>query len=498
MDSPLKIQVKGNQFFLSISDLTLVSNGSQSHEDDSPRSIDNSLFIEIGHAATVISPPPFSFDLPFHLSSPESQLSARDTEFFQETASHYNSSFLESPLDLPEPLASPTRTVHSLWLEDEDSAIAFPPESQDECYDETHLELMQIDLREKGDLTVDSEGNEMYIEGNTMASIHFDEEVDEDSRTRDIGFDIDESSFLTVHSDGDEDDILLMIDNADDSAAIYAPADIRSAVPMNQSSTDDFYEHLLSNLSYIPVPVSFTERQIDPYTFYIDVLGFIGFNHEVSVSIASEVQMNSAFSLIETVTEWITRRWRKLSGESDIGGEESVEGIDARKRVASTYESIGIVKEFAYNCTTFIFLDPLRNIIEIMAESIKDVITLRECYLNGLITHGEGRDGKGKSKGKEAAAEGNGGSPPFDKTVTQKFVKGAFIPVKDIDDSDPQSMYPVTTKSAYDENQYITGYRSFSQEAAVEFTNQGGFGPTHIYTQGDLYGMEFFTSDHAN
>ena len=51
-------------------------------------------------------------------------------------------------------------------------------------------------------------------------------------------------------------------------------------------------------------------------------------------------------------------------------------------------------------------------------------------------------------------------------------------------------MYPVTTKWAYDENQYITGYRNFSHEAAVEFTNQGGFGPTHTYTQGDLYGMD--------
>ena len=246
---------------------------------------------------------------------------------------------------------------------------------------------MQIDLQETEDLTVDSEGSEMYIEGNTMASIHFDEEVDEDSRTRDIGFDIDHSSFL--HSDGGEDDVLLTIDNADDSAPVHAPAGTRSAAPMSQSSTNDFYEHLLSNLSCIPVPVSFTERQVDPYIFYVDVLGFIGFNHEVSISIASEVQTNSAFSLIETVTEWITRRWRKLSEESDIGGEESIEGIDARETVASIYESIGIVKEFAYNRTTFIFLDPFRNIIEIMVESIKDVTTLRECYLNGLITRGE-------------------------------------------------------------------------------------------------------------
>ena len=90
------------------------------------------------------------------------------------------------------------------------------------------------------------------------------------------------------------------------------------------------------------------------------------------------------------------RRWRKLSEESDIGGEESIEGIDARGTVASIYESIGIVKEFAYNCIIFIFLDPLRNIIEIMMESIKDVITLWECYLNGLIIHGG--DGKDKSK----------------------------------------------------------------------------------------------------
>ena len=490
--------MKGNQFFLSISKLTLVSNDSQNHEGDSSRSVDSSLSIEIGRAATVVSPP-FSFDLhlPFHISSPESQLPARDTEFFQEIASHYNPSFLENRFDMPEPLTSPTRTIHSLWLEDEDSAIASLSEPQDECYDdETHLELMQIDLQETGDLTVDSEGSEMYIEGNTMASIHFDEEVDEDSRIRDIGFDIDHSSFLTVHSDGGEDDVLPTIDKADDSAAVHAPADTRSAAPMSQSSTDDFYEHLLSNLSCIPVPVSFTERQVDPYIFYVDVLGFIGFNREVSLSIASEVQTNSAFSLIETVTEWIMRRWRKLSEESDIGGEESIEGIDARETVASIYESIGIVKEFAYNCTIFIFLDPLRNIIEIMVESIKDVTTLRECYLNGLITRGG--DGKSKSKGKETAAEGNGGSPPFDKTVTRKFVNGAFIPVKDIDDSDPQPMYPVTTKWAYDENQYITGYRSFSQEAAVEFTNQGGFGPTHTYTQGDLYGMEPFTSDHAN
>ena len=123
--------------------------------------------------------------------------------------------------------------------------------------------------------------------------------------------------------------------------------------------------------------------------------------------------------------------------------------IDARETVVSTYESIGIVKEFAYNCTTFIFLDPFRNIIEIMLESIKDVTTLRECYLNGLITRGG--CGKGKSKVKEKAAEGKGGSPTFDKTVTRKCVNGAFIPVKDIDDSHPQPIYPVTTKWAYDE-----------------------------------------------
>lgn len=498
MGSPLKIQVKGDQFFLSISELTLVSDDSQSHEGDSFRSVDNSFSIEIGRAATVVSPP-FSpdFHLPLHISSPDSQPPARDTEFIQDTASYYNPSFLESRFDMPEPPASPTHTVHSLWLEDEDSAIASLPEAQDECYDnETHLDLMQMDLQVTEDLTADSEGSEMYIEGNTMASIRFDEEVDEDSRTRDIGFDIDYSRFLIVQGDGGEDDILPMINNADDSAAVHASAGTRSAAYMSQSSTDDFYEHLLSNLSCIPVPVSFTERQPDPYIFYVDVLEFIGFNREVSVSIANEVQTNLSFSLIETVTEWITRHWRKLSEESDIGGEESIEAIDAREMVASTYESIGIVKEFAYNCTTFIFLDPLRNIVEIMAESIKDVTTLRECYLNGLITRGGVE--KGNSKGKETAPEGKGGPPPFDKTVTRKFVNGAFISIKDIDDSDPQPMYPVTTKWAYDENQYITGYRSFSQEAAVKFTNQGGFGPTHTYTQGDLYGMEPFTSDHAN
>ena len=166
---------------------------------------------------------------------------------------------------------------------------------------------MQIDLQETEDLTVDSEGSEMYIEGNTMASIRFDEEVDEDSRTRDIGFDIDQRILsrlsFPLRSDGGEDDVLLTIDNADDSAPVHAPAGTRSAAPMSQSSTDDFYEHLLSNLSCIPVPVSFTERQIDPYIFYVYVLGFIGFNREVSVLTASEVQTNSAFSLIETVTE---------------------------------------------------------------------------------------------------------------------------------------------------------------------------------------------------
>jgi hypothetical protein len=65
------------------------------------------------------------------------------------------------------------------------------------------------------------------------------------------------------------------------------------------------------------------------------------------------------------------------------------EVIPNRWRVTQAYEAIGIVGDFAAKCAKYIEWDPLRNIIDIMEESIKDVLTLRKWYLKNKNKSGQ-------------------------------------------------------------------------------------------------------------
>jgi len=72
-----------------------------------------------------------------------------------------------------------------------------------------------------------------------------------------------------------------------------------------------FYDQLIDNLSHISVPDSFTHRDVDLQTLYVDVFEYVRFNSEASTSIATEIIDSSALSVTETVTSW-TKRWREV------------------------------------------------------------------------------------------------------------------------------------------------------------------------------------------
>jgi hypothetical protein len=149
-----------------------------------------------------------------------------------------------------------------------------------------------------------------------------------------------------------------------------------------------FYDQLIDNLSHISVPDSFTHRDVDLRTLYFDIFVYVGFNSEASTSIAAEIigRDRSALSLTETVTSWITKRWREVHANEALIPAQG-QPLDAfRKTLAQAYISIGVIEEFAVKCTTFISWDPLRNIIDIMEESIHDALTLRNLYLKNKIT----------------------------------------------------------------------------------------------------------------
>lgn len=155
-----------------------------------------------------------------------------------------------------------------------------------------------------------------------------------------------------------------------------------------------FYDLLIDNLSHILVPDSFTHRDVDLQTLYVDIFKYVGFNSEASTSIATEIIDRSALSITETVTSWITKRWREVHANEALIPVQD-QPLDAfRETLAQVYVSIGVVEEFAVKCTTFISWDPLRNLIDIMEESIRDALTLRNFYLKNKITRGrEGNSG---------------------------------------------------------------------------------------------------------
>jgi hypothetical protein len=142
---------------------------------------------------------------------------------------------------------------------------------------------------------------------------------------------------------------------------------------------------LVNDPSQIPVPNSFTHCDTDMSTQYFEILEYVGFNGEASHSIVALIESSQTLSLNETVKSWIRYRWREVHANELL----MAEVIPNRCRVTQAYEAIGIVGDFAAKCAKYIEWDPLRNIIDIMEESIKDALTLRKWYLKNKNKSGQ-------------------------------------------------------------------------------------------------------------
>lgn len=393
-----------------------------------------------------------------------------------------------SRLDVEEAVSPPHSPPSNMTLDEDDFD---PPQNTEDPYLllEPHAapEPMQLDSPQR---SLNESHSGMDVEGQTMMSIELYGVVGDNDT---------ESPSASVHDHQDttleEGDILpgyltaTVEQKSENGGVTDAPTMIvdtavQSPTDMSKSPDPDFFEQLLSNLATIPVPPAFTIRDVDPLEFAVEVLEFVGFNTNVSNTLAISLTSSTAMSLSKHVVEWMIRRWREL--EADLCAADDHHARDDLAAVALKYESLGLVREFAHKCASCVIFDPLSSIIDIVEESIKDAITLRDCHLQGFISCSS----RGTGKGKGSIADEKATPVPFDKNVCHKFVDGRWVSVDSFDKSDTEKMYPDPLKWNYDECENVTGYRSFSQEAAVDYQRNGGFAPSNTHTQRDLFGTE--------
>ena len=224
---------------------------------------------------------------------------------------------------------------------------------------------------------------------------------------------------------------------------------------------DEVLNQLLGDLASIPVPPSFkTFSHVDPITFYTEMLSFVGFTPETAQAIAIQVESNGSSSLTTTALEWLQTHSEGCS--ADLVG-ASYDALEKADVYSSSTNPSELIKEFASDCARFVIGDPLRNIMDIVAESIDDAVTLRDYHAKVSVSHGKGKKENPPKSNKDDTTK-----PPFDKSVTQKLVQGKFIPITALDSDTPLIDYPRGTAWKGDE-EYVTGYRSFSHEAANKY-----------------------------
>jgi hypothetical protein len=292
----------------------------------------------------------------------------------------------------------------------------------------------------------------MDVEGNTMMSIDFDRSADTTS--------------VADSREMSEPDIL--------------PPELCPPAPMPTTTENDFRTHLLVNLATIPVPASFRDRDVSMVVLYRDLCHFVGLNEETSQLIAERTVDAQSLSITDIIEGCIKRRWRDvIANNANNDGEP----MQFESRLAELYEQVGVVNSFAAKCAKYVVFDPLMHLLDILRDSMSDALTLRRQWISGAINHAKAKQGGKKPKAKDEETM----EPPFNKKVTQKYVAGKFTPLRELDPNDPHHMYAMTSKWTYEDDK-LTGYRSFSQEAAVVFDEQRGFTPSHTYTGGDLYG----------
>jgi len=113
-------------------------------------------------------------------------------------------------------------------------------------------------------------------------------------------------------------------------------------------------------------------------------------------------------------------------------------------------------------------------------------MSLIRCHREGFIETASKNIKGHKSTAKSSVDTSASPVPVGNRTLV--FKDGQFKRISDSEE-DPQDIF-INQKTWNLEDDKVYGFRSFSQEAAVEFIFQGGFAPSHRYSGGDFYGID--------